>query len=122
MIEYIDHYTREFIRANPEKLYVFGDNAERVGLGGQAGAARGEPNSIGIATKWKPSMTPDSFFRDGDLRAMDVVHADLMKVKAALHEGRTVVVPSAGVGTGLSCMPEYAPKLLEYIDRVLFPK
>ena len=49
-LEYIDWLTRETLRANPTKLYIFGDNTQRTGLGGQAGACRGEPNRCAIAS------------------------------------------------------------------------
>ncbi|MEC7290450.1 MAG: hypothetical protein VXW22_10215, partial [Pseudomonadota bacterium] len=45
---------RQDLRANPGTIYVFGDNTERVGLGGQAKEMRGEPNARGIATLWSP--------------------------------------------------------------------
>ncbi len=48
---YIKKYTRAYIRAHPDWLFVFGDNMMRRGFGGQAAEARGEPNAIGIATK-----------------------------------------------------------------------
>lgn len=43
MIEYRDHITRAMLRAEPEKLFVFGDNFVRTGFGGQAKEMRGEP-------------------------------------------------------------------------------
>lgn len=42
---------REDLQANPDVYYLFGDNVERRGLGGQAKEMRGEPNAIGVATK-----------------------------------------------------------------------
>jgi hypothetical protein len=46
--------TRKDLRENPDKRYVFGDNVERRGYGGQAKEMRGEPNAIGVVTKWAP--------------------------------------------------------------------
>jgi len=45
------HITRQMLRAEPGTLWVFGDNLQRKGLGGQAKEMRGEPNAIGIPTK-----------------------------------------------------------------------
>ncbi|KKL05458.1 hypothetical protein LCGC14_2605850, partial [marine sediment metagenome] len=56
MIEYRDHITRQMLRDEPDTLFVFGDNMQRRGLGGQAFAMRGEPNAVGIPTKIFPSM------------------------------------------------------------------
>jgi hypothetical protein len=49
---------RRDLRANPESLYLFGDNTKRVGIGGQAREMRGEPNAVGIATKNAPGSYP----------------------------------------------------------------
>jgi hypothetical protein len=40
---------------------------QRRGLGGQAKSMRGEPNSIGVATRRDGDMVPDAFFADGNL-------------------------------------------------------
>jgi hypothetical protein len=116
-IVYKDWITRDFIRANPEAVFVFGDNVDRKGLGGQAREMRGEPNTIGIATKWYPSMEEQDFFSDEKSVKMSIriIFADLTKVTDALSDGKTVYVPSAGLGTGLSQLPTRAPKLYKLI-------
>lgn len=54
---------RADLAMNPKVLYVFGDNLERKGFGGQAYEMRGEPNAFGIATKRLAShYFPDSYF------------------------------------------------------------
>ena len=53
-VERIRFITREYVRANPDKIFLFGDNLEQRGLGGQAAAMRGEPNAVGIPTKKRP--------------------------------------------------------------------
>ncbi len=40
------------------------DSVQRHGLAGQAKEMRGEPNAIGVATKWAPSTNPKAFFDD----------------------------------------------------------
>jgi hypothetical protein len=42
---------RQDLRNNRDKFYVFGDNMQRIGYGGQARDMRGEPNAIGAVTK-----------------------------------------------------------------------
>ena len=107
----IDHITRQMLRDEPAARFVFGDNAQRRGMGGQAKECRHEPNAIGVATKWKPSMDVSAFFSDDDPEALKIVEADLYKVTLALDEERTVYVPRAGIGTGLAEMPKRAPRL-----------
>lgn len=111
---YQDWITREDLRANPDKVYVFGDNVERRGYGGQAKEMRGEPNAIGVRTKCEPSMSSRAFFKDTQ-ECRDMVEWDLARVQKALDEGRTVVVPKDGIGTGLSRLPFVAPNLDRFI-------
>jgi hypothetical protein len=67
MIEFAEFITRASCRANPDKTFLFGDNAIHAGFGGQAAKEmRGEPNAIGIPTKFYPNMRDDSFFTDKD--------------------------------------------------------
>lgn len=106
--------TRDDLRGNPEAVFVVGDNVERRGYGGQAKEMRGEPNAIGIATKWAPSMSQKAFF-DDPVTCRNIVERDLLVVQRALDRGKTVVVPADGIGTGLSCLPLVAPKLNGYI-------
>jgi hypothetical protein len=110
-IEYLDWITRSDVQMKPEARFVFGDNWRREGFGGQAKSMRGEPNAIGVATKWSPDMGDMSFFSDGSAHCETIVLADLGTIEHALSEGRTVYVPKDGLGTGLSQLPQRAPKL-----------
>lgn len=114
-IVFLPWIERRDVQAAPEARFVFGDNAERIGLGGQAAAMRGEPNAIGVATKWAPSNRPEAFYAEGDPAALRVIDADIDKVAAALADGRTVYVPRDGLGTGLSELPRRAPFLHQHI-------
>mgnify|MGYP006898466099 CR=1 FL=1 len=105
------------LRRFPDDIFVFGDNVERRGLGGQAAEMRGEPNAIGIVTKWYPSNNPDAFFSDRDYnRVSDIVVHDIFRVYKEVSDGRLVVWPQDGVGTGLAQLPKRAPKLFELIE------
>jgi hypothetical protein len=115
-IEFQQWITRQDLRANTDKIYVFGDNVQRSGLGGQAKEMRGEPNAIGVVTKWAPSMAARAFFDDTAACKM-LVERDLLRVQQALDHGRTVVVPADGIGTGLSRLPQLAPNLDVYIKQ-----
>ena len=104
------------LRANPDVLYVFGDNVDRVGLGGQAGEMRGEPNAVGVATKWSPSMRETSFFDDSDYEHIaKIIDADFEPLFKAALNGKTIILPSDGLGTGLSEMPTRCPKLYQLV-------
>lgn len=108
--------SRAEMRANPEVFYVFGDNVERIGTGGQAKEMRGEPNAIGVATKWRSGMTAFDFFYDDEFyRTQHIIDKDFEPVVKALERGAIVVLPLDGIGTGYSRLPEYAPQTYSYI-------
>lgn len=107
MIIYQHRINRQDLRNNPSIYYLFGDNTRRVGYGGQAGQMRDEPNAIGIATKENPSSY---FSEDHFIQNMRVIWDDMQPVFHAIIAGKTIVIPSDGLGTGLSRLPEMAPK------------
>lgn len=107
-----DWITREKIRANPDIIYLFGDNLTGKGMGGQAREARGEPNAIGIPTKKKPSMGEDAFFTDDEYGInCRILDKAFLKIPA----DKDVVVPT--MGTGLALLPEKAPKTFAYLQK-----
>lgn len=106
-VRYIKWMTRQGLRAEPNAGFVFGDNVERVGLGGQAGECRGEPNAIGVATLYAPGR----YYRNDDPVAFACVVEDLNRVARVLAHDRVVYVPIDGLGTGLARLPEHAPAL-----------
>lgn len=111
------YYTRKDIQANSKQIYVFGDNMARRGLGGQAKEARGEVNSIGIPTKWFPSMEENAFFSDTDYNFVaPVIRGEFKKISQYLFSGYTVIWPADGVGTGLSELETRAPQIFDLIE------
>ena len=115
-IIYVEQYTREEIRANRNQVYVFGDNFARRGFGGQAREARHEPNTIGIPTKRAPTYADDAYLTDADFQEwLEVAHSDFDSIRRALRDGRTIVLPVAGLGTGLAQLPERAPRIYQHI-------
>lgn len=109
--------SREDLIANRDSVYVFGDNMNRVGLGGQAREMRYEPNAIGVPTKWRSSMTDDAFFTDEDYdKVVNVLEKDFDAIRVALARGKNVVFPADGLGTGLSQLQSRSPKIFKYIE------
>lgn len=115
-VVYIDWITRERVQSEPNAFFVFDDNVERTGLGGQAGAMRGEPNAIGVATKWAPNGASESFFSDDDPRCLEVALSDVEEIEELLRRGFTIYAPRDGLGTGLSELPARALALLQQIN------
>lgn len=108
---------REDLQANPETLYLFGDNDDRAGYGGQAKEMRDEENAVGVRTKWHPTNGSDAFFYDRDAeQVFDMIDEDLEPVIDHLRSGGTVVIPTDGLGTGLSRLPQTSPIIFQYLE------
>lgn len=110
---------RKDLKDNPHILYIFGDNLDREGNGGQAGEMRGSRNAFGIATKRSISHSyPDDYFFDTQTDVLDILKSEFDHLRAYLKESgyHGLCIPSDGIGTGLSMMPDYAPKALTYIE------
>ena len=115
-ITVVERYTDADVKANPNTIYVFGDNTKRTGTGGQA-QIRNNPNAMGIATKLAPSMEESAFMTDADLdNNKAVIDSDIAKIKAT---GNPVVLPKDGFGTGLAKLKEKAPQTYSYLKQRL---
>lgn len=118
-------YTQKWIERvdlqnNPDVFFLFGDNTVRKGLGGQAGAMRGEPNAIGIATKLTPTSGSNAFFSDLELEHnCRIIAQDMRKAFQKRDAGHMIVIPADGLGTGLSELPQRAPKTNEFLEWLL---
>ncbi len=117
MILYQHQIVRADLKANHAALYVFGDNVQRIGLGGQAREMRGEPNAVGIPTKRSPHV----YFRDDDydeaVASMQTAFNRL--ANHLLLAGGVIVFPALGIGTGLANLPSQAPKIWNYLNAKL---
>ena len=112
MIEYRANIHREDLRLEPNKIFLFGDNLTGKGFGGQAREMRGEPNAIGIPTKKRPDNWVDSYFTDREY------YSNVEAIKKAfdsIPKDKDIVIPQAGLGTGLARLEEKAPKTYVYI-------
>lgn len=108
--------TREQVRNHPNVYYIFGDNLEEKGYGGQAAAMRGEPNAIGIPTKRSPSMNPDAFYSDSDFETVKTIYDQkFYEIEMLLKRGSKVVIPKDGLGTNRARLQESSPLIFNYL-------
>lgn len=116
-VERMRFINREYVRAHREKLFIFGDNLERRGFGGQAAAMRGEPNAIGVPTKKSPSYSEGAFLCDSEFEqnkiAIDRAFDQL--TKKASDATRAIVIPASGLGTGRAQLDRRAPRTFAYL-------
>jgi hypothetical protein len=111
---------REDLRNNPSVYYLFGDNEARKGFRGQAAEMRGERNAIGIRTKKFPTKEVKSFWTDAELdRNKAKIDEDFAQVFDLLRKGCTIVMPTDGIGVGLSEMPKRCPQTYAYLKTKL---
>ena len=110
---------RDRIQANPDRLYLFGDNVARKGIArgaGQASECRGEPNAIGVRTKEAPSMGAWALWTDAQFeRCAAMIDEDLERAFEHVRRGGTVVCPEAGLGTDRARLPTNAPRIFEHL-------
>ena len=94
----------------------------RVGEAGQA-SIRSCNNAIGIATKKKPSMLKSSFFSDNEYDKLEpFLKKEMDKIVSIMFSDNldTLVFPIDGLGTGLSKLPQMAPKVFLALSALLY--
>lgn len=116
MIEYTDNLTVDLCRANPAKVFVFGDNLAGYGTAGQA-CIRKEPNAFGIPTKRYPSTHEGAYFSDSPCE-MEHVKKSLRQLYS-VSKRHTIVFPANGVGTGMAKMPTKSPEIFKEMCEIL---
>lgn len=115
-VEFKNFVSREEVRKNRNKLYVFGDNLLGIGYGGQAKEMRSEYNTIGIPTKKSPS----EYLNNSDYdKVVPIIKAKFSIIEGHLQCNHKVVIPSTGVGTGRADLPNKAPKIWAVIETEL---
>lgn len=112
-------FSVELCEKDPNTVYVFGDNVQRTGKGGQA-IIRDCVNSFGIATKLQPTNNDDAFFQDNP-ECLAIVQKDIGTLKLIIESDiyDTVALPESGIGTGLAQLQTKAPNILKYIECAL---
>lgn len=89
--------TKEYLRAHPDHIFVFGDNLLRKGRGGAA-ILRDEPNARGFITKKAPNNEDESFYRPGEYSL--VFRKELYDLSWEIfdHPDRTYLITPLGAG------------------------
>lgn len=117
-----DKFSVSLCRDHPQKMFVFGDNLQRKGKGGQA-VIRDEPNAYGIATKLAPLMSPPAFFPNTDEYIPAIDH-DILRIKRdyhTMHKGYSAIVfPVDGLGTGRARLSDVSPTMWDGLNRLLY--
>lgn len=94
--KYVDE---EFLRNNPDCIFVFGDNLERRGKGGAA-MLRDEPNTYGFITKKRPMNADSAFYHPSEYR--EVYEAEITKLEEEVAKNPDSCYLISKVGAGLA--------------------
>jgi len=118
IIIYDGFWDVEVVRNHRDWLFVYGDNFIRYGTKGQA-CIRYEINSIGIATKYEPTLRNDAFFGKDFSKEKNIIIDDFrklyMKFKTKNNKFEALVLPRNGLGTGLARLPSKAPEIFDFL-------
>lgn len=116
-VRYVKQLTDTLIRENRGGLILFGDNEARTGRGGQASVCRGKLGCHGVRTKQAPTNEAWGFWSDNYLhKNIRMIDSDLVQPAECLLVGRTVIIPSDGLGTGRARLREKAPLTFKYLQ------
>lgn len=121
-IEYKPYIKRSDVQNNRIKIFIFGDNDQRSGFGGQAKEMRGEPNAIGIRVKKYPSINSNAFYTDSEYKNNIIkIDEDISNLERLAYN-KTIVFPSNGIGTGMAKLNIIAPETFNYLTIMLKEK
>jgi len=114
-------WTIKDVRKHNKYIFIFGDNDEQYGKGGQA-IIRDEPNTHGIPTKKYPDNSSEAFYTDDELeRNKRKINAAFKKLKDKINNSdikyKGIYLPENGLGTGLADLPNCAPKTYEFLEK-----
>jgi hypothetical protein len=108
------------LQMNQHLLFIFGDNEEREGRGGQAKEMRGEDNAVGIRTKRHPNTGKTAYWTDETYdENVEMIREDFQNLIDRYLNNEAycgIVIPADGLGTGYAKLQENAPKTMQYLN------
>lgn len=89
--------TKEYLRNNPDHIFVFGDNTVRKGCGGAA-KLRYEPNVYGFITKKFPAHTDSCYYRPEEYLSMYEDEIKKLRFEIVNNRNKTFLISKIGAG------------------------
>lgn len=106
----------EHLVKNSNTLFVFDDNVKRCGKNGLSKLLRDKDYAVGIATSWSSDIDGDFYFTDDKFEEIkDIIDKDIYRLYVYIDKGYDLIFPKKGIGSGLSDLPNKAPKVYEYL-------
>ena len=108
--------TPSYVRTHSDTLFVFGDNDQRKGKGGQA-VIRDEPNAIGLRTKKAPRTSASAYYVDAEYQEnISKMKSDLKEIsRRSVDYDKVYFIP--GIGEGLAKLKEKAPRTYAWMKK-----
>lgn len=91
--------TCNYLRQNPNHIFVFGDNLQRKGMRGAA-SLRNEPNTYGFVTKKAPNNNDGSFYKPEEY--LPKFKSEIKKLKKELIKNPDKIYFISRLGGGLA--------------------
>ena len=111
-------WTTDYVRENPNKIFVYSDNTFKQGKVGQS-VIRDLPNTVGLRIKKGPNTKSAAFYTDTEfLQNRKYIFEDILKIKNYLMLGKTIVLSEHGYGR-LDGLETKCPITYKYICRCL---
>lgn len=109
--QYVDSIvSTQYLRENPDHIFVFGDN--KIGRGKKGAAIhRDEPNAYGFVTKKRPSYANDAYYKPREYK--DVFDKELSKLIALIEANPTKTYLISRLGSGLANKYKIWEKVIE---------
>jgi len=102
--------TKEFLKSNPNCVFVFGDNLERKGRGGAA-ILRYEPNTYGFITKKRPTHVDTDYYKPEEYRM--VFNKEMTKLRSVIKSNSDKTYLISKLGAGLANRYNIYEKVIE---------
>jgi len=111
-------WTVDYVRNNPDKIFVYSDNTFKQGKVGQS-IIRDLPNTVGLRIKKGPNTKSAAFYTDTEfIQNRKYIFEDILKIKNYLMLGKTIVLSEQGYGK-LDGLETKCPITYKYICRCL---
>jgi len=91
--------TEDYLNANPNFIFVFGDNLKRVGCGGAA-KLRHLPNTYGFITKKAPSNKDEDYYKPEEYH--DIFMDEVDKLHEEIFNNPDKIYLISKLGSGLA--------------------
>lgn len=89
--------TKDFLSANPDTVFVFGDNLYRVGNGGAA-LLRDHKQSYGFITKQSPFSNDNSFYTISEYKKIFAIEVWKLRELIKLNPDKIFLITKLGAG------------------------